>query len=239
MATCYIAKNWRHSMDFSNSISNLFGKSPIKPLQEHMALVVTCASHLEPFFEAVIANKWSEAGGIFDTISDDENQADDLKKQFRLNMPKSLFMPVSRGDLLGILAQQDNIANTAKDVCGIVLGRQMDIPSSLQADFIAYVKSAIETCEKARKAIDELDELLETGFTGQEVKFVKKLIRDLDAQEQKVDKRERKLRHRLFKMEEDIPPVHVMFLYNVIDNIGAIADTAEQVGNQLELLLAK
>ena len=28
--------------------------------------------------------------------------------------------------------------------------------------------------------IEELDELLETGFTGQEVKFVKKLIRELD-----------------------------------------------------------
>ena len=65
------------------------------------------------------------------------------------------------------------------------------------------------------------------------------MIRDLDAQEQKVDKRERKLRHRLFKIEGDIPPIHVMFLYNVIDNIGEIADTAERVGNQLELLLAK
>ena len=204
-----------------------------------MSLVVVCASKLEPFFESVIANDWQTASEVFDRISDDENQADELKKQFRLNMPKSLFMPVSRGDLLGILAQQDNIANTAKDVCGIVLGREMDIPTSLQSDFIAYVKSAIETCEKARKAIDELDELLETGFTGQEVKFVKKLIRDLDAQEQKVDKRERKLRHRLFKIEGDIPPVHVMFLYNVIDNIGEIADTAERVGNQLELLLAK
>jgi uncharacterized protein Yka (UPF0111/DUF47 family) len=30
-----------------------------------------------------------------------------------------------------------------------------------------------------------------------------------------------------------------MFLYNVIDNIGEIADIAERVGNQLELLLAK
>jgi predicted phosphate transport protein (TIGR00153 family) len=154
-------------------------------------------------------------------------------------MPNSLFMPVSRCDLLGILAQQDNIANTAKDVCGIVLGREMNIPASLQSDFVGYVKSAIETCEKARKAIDELDELLETGFTGQEVKFVKKLIRELDTQEQKVDKKERKLRHRLFKIEEKIPPVHVMFLYNVIDNIGEIADIAERVGNQLELLLAK
>ncbi|KRO95519.1 MAG: phosphate transport regulator [SAR92 bacterium BACL26 MAG-121220-bin70] len=226
-------------MVFSNSISNLFGKSPIKPLQEHMSLVVECASKLEPFFEAVLADEWQNASDIFDQIADDENRADDLKKQFRLNMPKSLFMPMSRGDLLGILAQQDNIANATKDVCGLVLGREMAIPSVLQSDFIAYVKSAIQTCEKARKAIEELDELLETGFTGQEVKFVQKLIRDLDAQEQKVDKRERKLRHRLFKIEAEIPPVHVMFLYNIIDNIGGIADTAEQVGNQLELLLAK
>tara|TARA_B100000795_G_scaffold55472_1_gene36519 strand:- start:7759 stop:8445 length:687 start_codon:yes stop_codon:yes gene_type:complete len=226
-------------MVFSNSISNLFGKSPIRPLQEHMQLVVACASQLEPFFEAVLVDDWKGASDIFDKIADDENRADELKKQFRLNMPKSLFMPMSRGDLLGILAQQDNIANATKDICGIVLGREMDIPSVLQSDFIAYVKSAIETCEKALKAIDELDELLETGFTGQEVKFVKKLIRDLDTQEQKVDKRERKLRHRLFKIEAEMPPVHVIFLYNVIDNIGGVADTAEQVGNQLELLLAK
>ena len=115
----------------------------------------------------------------------------------------------------------------------------MDIPAALQADLIGFVKSAIETCEKALKAINELDELLETGFTGQEVKFVQKLIRELDAQEQKVDKKERKLRHRLFKLEADMPPVNVMFLYSTIDNIGAIADTAERVGNSLELLLAK
>ena len=200
---------------------------------------MNCAALLEPFFEAVINDKWPKASKIFDQIAERENRADDLKKEFRLNMPNSLFMPMSRIDLLSILAQQDDIANTSKDVCGIVLGREMDIPNALQADFMGFVKSAIETCEKALKAINELDELLETGFSGQEVKFVKKLIRDLDAQEQKVDKRERKLRHRLFKLEADMPPVNVMFLYSTIDNIGAIADTAERVGNRLELLLAK
>jgi predicted phosphate transport protein (TIGR00153 family) len=226
-------------MDFSNPISNLFGKSPIRPLQEHMSLVVSCAKQLEPFFDAVITDKWDKASEVFDHIVESEQKADGLKKEFRLSMPKSLFMPMSRGDLLSILAQQDEIANTTKDVCGIVLGREMNIPTVLQTDFIGYIKSAIETCEKALKAINELDELLETGFSGQEVKFVKKLIRELDAQEQKVDKKERKLRHRLFKIEADMPPVNVMFLYSTIDNIGAIADTAERVGNRLELLLAK
>ena len=226
-------------MAFSNPISDLFGKSPIKPLQEHMSLVVKCSSQLESFFLAAIDSKWEQASDVFDNICEDENCADELKKQFRLNMPKNLFMPVSRSDLLSILAHQDRIANLAKDICGIVLGRQMAIPKSLQTDFLGYIKSTIQASEQALKAINELDELLETGFAGQEVKFVKKLIKELDAKEQKVDKKERKLRHNLFKIENDLPPIHVMFLYNIIDNIGEIADTAESVGNRLELLIAK
>ena len=202
-----------------------------------MSLVVKCSSQLEPFFDAAITGEWETASEIFDSISADENLADDLKKQFRLNMPKNLFMPVSRSDLLGILGHQDRIANLAKDVCGIVLGRQMNIPKPLQKDFMGYITSTIEASEQALKAIDELDELLETGFAGQEVKFIKKLIRELDTKEQKVDKKERKLRLNLFKIEDDLPPIHVMFLYNVIDNIGEIADTAESVGNRLELLI--
>ena len=72
-------------MNFSNPISNLFGRSPIRPLQEHMSLVVSCASHLERFFEAVIADQWDKATESFDLVASDENEADDLKKQFRLN----------------------------------------------------------------------------------------------------------------------------------------------------------
>lgn len=226
-------------MAFSNPISDLFGKSPIKPLQEHMGIVNKCSVQLEPFFTAAMDGQWDSASNIFDSISADENIADDLKKQFRLNMPKNLFMPVSRSDLLSILGYQDRIANLSKDICGIVLGRKMEIPKTLQTDLMGFIKSTIQTSEQALKAINELDELLETGFVGQEVQFVKKLIKELDAKEQKVDKKERKLRHHLFQLEGDLPPIHVMFLYNIIDNIGEIADTAESVGNRLELLIAK
>ena len=204
-----------------------------------MGIVNKCSVQLEPFFTAAMDGQWDSASNIFDSISADENIADDLKKQFRLNMPKNLFMPVSRSDLLSILGYQDRIANLSKDICGIVLGRKMEIPKTLQTDFMGFIKSTIQASEQALKAINELDELLETGFVGQEVQFVKKLIKELDAKEQKVDKKERKLRHHLFQLEGDLPPIHVMFLYNIIDNIGEIADTAESVGNRLELLIAK
>ena len=69
-------------MAFSNPISDLFGKSPIKPLQEHMTLVVKCCSQLTSFFDAVVTGKWDQASDIFDSISKDENTADELKKRF-------------------------------------------------------------------------------------------------------------------------------------------------------------
>ncbi len=226
-------------MTLSNSISSIFGVSPIKPIQNHMAEVIKCVSKLEDFLNATFADDWVTAAEVFDQISADEQSADKLKKQFRMNMPKSLFMPVSRGDLLSIITQQDNIANLTKDICGIILGRQMAIPKALHGDFIGFVGSSTVTCEKAHGAINELDELLETGFAGSEVKFVQKLIRELAAQEQKVDKKELKLRKKLFNLEADLPPVNVIFMYNIIDQIGALADTAEMIGNQVELLLAK
>ena len=226
-------------MTLSNSISNIFGVSPIKPIQNHMAEVINCVSKLEDFLNATFADDWVTAAEVFDQISVAEQTADKLKKQFRMHMPKSLFMPVSRGDLLSIITKQDNIANLTKDICGIILGRQMAIPKALHGDFIGFVGSSTVTCEKAHGAINELDELLETGFAGAEVKFVQKLIRELAAQEQKVDKKELKLRKKLFNIEADLPPVNVIFMYNVIDQIGALADTAEMIGNQVELLLAK
>jgi len=226
-------------MTLSNSISNIFGVSPIKPLQNHMAAVINCVSKLEDFLNATFDDDWDKAATVFDSISADERSADELKKEFRMHMPKSLFMPVSRGDLLSILTQQDHIANLTKDICGIILGRQMAIPKALRSDFIGFADSSLETCKKAHGAINELDELLETGFAGSEVKFVQKLIRELATQEQKVDKKELKLRKKLFNLEAELPPVNVMFMYNIIDQIGALADTAEQIGNQVELLLAK
>ena len=226
-------------MALSNSISNIFGVSPIKPIQNHMAEVINCVSKLEDFLNATFDDDWVTAAEVFDQISADEQSADKLKKQFRMHMPKSLFMPVSRGDLLSIITKQDNIANLTKDICGIILGRQMAIPKALHADFIGFVGSSTVTCEKAHGAINELDELLEAGFAGAEVKFVQKLIRELAAQEQKVDKKELKLRKKLFNLEADLPPVNVIFMYNIIDQIGALADTAEMIGNQVELLLAK
>ncbi len=226
-------------MAITNAISNLFGQSPIKPMQEHMAVANQTAELLVPFLEAVIADDWEQAENIQQQISQSENDADEIKMQLRRHLPKSLFLPVPRSDLLELLSMQDRIANCAKDIAGIMLGRQMAIPKSMTKETLKFVRAALDTINQALKAIDELDELLETGFSGREVKIVEKLIDKLNKLEHKTDKLEIGVRASLFKLETDLPPVDVIFFYRVIDSIGELADRAQQVGNRLQILLAR
>jgi len=110
------------------SIVNLFGTSPVRPLQKHMEKVVECVSQLEPLFDAVIANDLVSVDQIQERIVALEHDADDLKHDLRLNLPRSLFLPVERRDLLEVLTMQDKIANRAKDIAGIIRGRRMPSP---------------------------------------------------------------------------------------------------------------
>ena len=221
------------------SIVNLFGTSPVRPLQKHMEKVVECVSQLEPLFDAVIANDSEAVDQIQERIVALEHDADDLKHDLRLNLPRSLFLPVERRDLLEVLTMQDKIANRAKDIAGIIRGRQIVFPADIGPLFKEFVKRCIDACVQAQKTVNELDELVETGFRGAEVELVQNLISELDRIETDTDTIQVEVRGKVFAIERDLPPIDVMFLYRVIDWTGDIGDRAQRVGSRLQLMLAR
>ncbi|MDH3553188.1 MAG: TIGR00153 family protein, partial [Gammaproteobacteria bacterium] len=155
-----------------------------------------------------------------------------------LRLPKSLFMPVPREDLLELLLVQDKIANRTKDVSGIVLGRKMQIPPAIAEQFLEFVDRNIDAAKQARKSVRELDELFTSGFRGAEVDLVSALIEELDQIETDTDDKQAALRAALFAIEDTLNPVNAVFMYQVIELTGEIADMAERVGRRLELLLS-
>ncbi|WP_448247383.1 TIGR00153 family protein [Thalassotalea agariperforans] len=222
-----------------NSILGVFAKSPIKPLEKHMRIVTKCANQLIPFFESCSQDDWVEAAEVRKLISQTEKDADLLKRQLRLELPGGLFMPVARADILELVTQQDKIANRSKDIAGRVLGRKLKFPEALQANFSKYLRRCVDAAEKAADAINELDDLLETGFRGREVELVEKMINQLDAIEDDTDTMQIALRSDLLKIENDLNPVDVMFLYQIIEWVGDLADLSERVGARLEIMLAR
>ena len=153
-------------------------------------------------------------------------------------MPKSLFMPVPREDLLELLLVQDKIANRTKDVSGIVMGRKMQFPASIADQFLEFVDRNVDAAKQARKSVRELDELFSIGFRGAEVVLVAAMIEELDKIETDTDDKQAALRGELFKIEASLNPIDAIFMYKVIELTGEIADMAERVGRRLELLLS-
>lgn len=220
-------------------ILDMFARSPIHPLQQHMAKAQACAELLKPFFKAVLAEDWPQVIDFQAKISQLENEADEMKRDLRLHLPKSLFLPVPRGDILQLLMRQERLANAAKDIAGIVLGRRMKIPQLISVAFEQYLQRSLDAVAQANKAINELDQLLESGFRGREVAVVEKMILELDEIESDSDTLQIDLRQSLFEIEKTLEPIDVMFLYKVIEWVGSLADSAEQTGSCLQMLLAK
>jgi predicted phosphate transport protein (TIGR00153 family) len=218
---------------------NIFASSPIKPIQAHMDKVVSCVELLPDFIACTARQEWQTAEGIHHRILSLESAADDLKREIRLHLPSSMFMPVNRIDLLELLTMQDKIASKAKHIASLVLGRKMTLPAVIVEDYDKFLARAIKAVTKAKKAIHELDELVDTGFRGPEVLRVTKMIQELDDVERETDKLEFKLRNFIFELEADYPALDVIFWYKLIDWTGELADRAQHVGYRLEVLLAQ
>lgn len=223
----------------ANSILGVFAKSPIKPVIEHINKIVECTVELDAFFNAVYQEKWEQAGEIQRHISQLEKEADQIKRDIRGNLPSGLFMPVERTDLLELVSQQDRIANKAKDVAGLVTGRQLVIPSPLIDGFQAYLSRCLDAVRKAAETINEFDELLEAGFRGRERELVVSMINELDCIEDDTDKMQIQLRRSLRSIETAMNPIDAMFLYQILDWVGDLADLSERVGSRFEVMLAR
>lgn len=220
-------------------ILNVFGRSPIRPLQAHMSKIAACTQLLIPFFNAVVKYNWDEAKSQQLAIARLENEADSIKRELRVHLPNSLFLPVSRSDLLGILTVQDKIADKARSIAGLILGRELSLPDEISADFIQFLQRNLDAVKQAEIVINELDELLEVGFTDNEVQHIEKLITSIDDVESDTDQMQINVRQKIYTIENTLSPIDAMFLYKVIELTGQLADGAQHVGDNLQLLLAR
>jgi len=225
-------------MPMMSPLLKLFGQSPFRPLQEHMRVVVDCANEVPGLLDALFAGDREKLLAGRGRIFALENQADDIKNELRSHLPKSMFMPVDRRDLLEILDLQDSIADTAQDIAGMLVARDMALPQPVHAPMVGLTLRCVDACNQLKQIMEELDELVETGFRGPEADKVMGMIDELNNIETDTDVLAIDLMRTLFAHEEEIGPVTTIMWDRVIHWIGDLANYAERAGNRHRLLLA-
>jgi predicted phosphate transport protein (TIGR00153 family) len=218
-------------------ISKLFGKSPFDPLYQHMLKVKACVDLVKPLMDALLKEDEGKVKDVARKIFKAEHDADMVKKDIRSSLPKSIFLPVARGDILRFLKEQDNIADSAEDLAALLILRKTTVPEELKAELKDFVDKVLETYEVAMTVSSEIKLLAETSFGGEEAHKVMELIEQLKVKEWEADKAQMNVARKMFSIEKELDPVSVMMWMHIFSELGTLANHAENAGDQMRLML--
>lgn len=202
-----------------------------------MEEVANCVYLLTELFEALPKNDFSILEEIAKRIYKQEHQADLTKNDIRNHLPKSIFLPIDRGNLLEILTIQDSIADRAEDIAVLVTLKPIEMIESIREDFQQFLAKNIETFNGARTIIKELHELLESSFIGIEAEKVRKMVDDVAYKEHETDLIQRKLLKSLFHAEDDMGYATFFLWQKIFESIGSISNLSENLAYRIRMTL--
>ncbi len=225
-------------MDVKPALTDVFSSSPLAHIERHAEACLDCVRMLRTYFEATQSGDWTLAEKVQGDIVRLESVADDLKMEVRMNLPRGLWMSVSRADLLDLVRVQDTMANETKDIAGLSLGRQLAFPKKLDKSLFKYIDTVTQTAEKAVDVVIATRDLSKSAFGARQVKLIGSKCAAVEKTERSSDKLQSKLRAKLRTHEEKISPIDAMFLYQLLSQIGEVADHAEKVSHRAQIIAA-
>jgi uncharacterized protein len=217
----------------------LFGKSPFGSLAQHAEAVRITVELTAPMMEAFLAGDRQRTIELYERISKLEHKADVVKNDIRDHLPKSLMMPVDRGDVLMFLKEQDHIADRAEDLGVLLTMRDTGAPATMHEPVMALVAAANSTANLWFQVAAELPSLEGASFAGAEVNRIMEQVARVSNLEWEADKRQAEATRIMFDHEPEIGAVSVVLWMNIFRALGSVADHAENTADFLRVMLAK
>lgn len=219
------------------SIAKVFGRSPFIPMQMHMDKVTECVDCIPVVFEHYRKHDMDAVKELSSKISGLEHEADLIKHDIRNNLPRGLFMPVDRSNLIRILSIQDSIANRAEDICVLLTFKQAGVFEGFEQAFDSFLNNSLETFKLTTNIINQLDELVETGFGGVEAQGVREMVDNVARKEHETDVSQQELLRSLLANEEFITYGDFFMWTRIIRQVANIADRSENLAVEIRTTL--
>lgn len=216
---------------------SLFGRSPFTPLQTHMEKVRECVLKIPALFGAIKEENYERLASISEEISKLEHDADLIKNDIRNHLPKSLFLPIDRRQLLEILSLQDHIADRAEDIALLLNLKNVTIPPHLDNDLQNFIRINLETFEDTCLIVKELHELLESSFGGIEAEKVSTMVQCVAYKEHEADVIQNQMLKKLFTLEGELSYATFYVWIHALKALGEISNLSERLANRIRMTL--
>jgi len=221
-----------------SKIRDMFKESPFEPLRYHMEAVKTCVALVWPMFDAVRDQDFDALGNSCKKVFKAEHNADIIKNEIRQNIPKRFFLPVYRGDLLGYVKLQDDMADAAEDVAVLLTLKKLSMHKTLVDPIFEYTTKVRMVCEHTYEISDYLPTLIDGDLTGPEADRAVQMVARVEKDEWEADRLQYTLSQKLYCVEDDMKATDVMLWSKVFGEVGQLANFAEKTGERLRRMLA-
>lgn len=219
-------------------IKDLFRESPFEPLRYHMKTVMECVSLLRPMFDAVRDKQFDQLKALAEKTFKVEHEADIIKDDIRQTIPKRFFLPVYRGDLLGYVKLQDDMADAVEDIAVLLTIKNLALPAPLTDATFEYLAKVETVCGQTREIADYLPTLVAGDLVGAEAECALKMIHDVDKAEWEADRLQYRLSQQLFALEDEMKPTDVLLWFRIFGELGQLANFADKTGDRLRRMLS-
>ena len=213
-------------------------KSPFEQLLKHMGKVNECVDILGEGLLRYYKGEYNSFSEIAENVSKLEHEADIIKSNLRNHLPNSLFLPVDKGKFMWALREQDKILDHAENLAIMLDLRHTKIPKELQEVFIDHAKLVVKTVKAMEEAVENIRDLVETGFVKREREQTKEFVHKVHDYEWKADQKKYEMTKGIYRLEKKLNPMDMYHLLKIADWVDDIADHAENVADWLRAMIA-
>ena len=214
-------------------------KSPFEQLLKHMGKVNECVDVLGDGLLRYYKGNYKSFSEVAENVSTLEYEADLIKSNLRNHLPNSLFLPVDKGKFMWALREQDKILDHAENLAKMLDMRHTKIPKELQEVFIEHAKLVVKTVKAMEDAVENIQDLVETGFVKREREQTKEFVHKVHEYEWKADQKKYEMTKGIYKLEKKLDPMDMYHLLKIADWVDDIADHAENVADWLRAMIAR
>lgn len=219
-------------------ISRIFAKeAPFTHLQLHMEKVVAALAKLLEMFNELNETNTENLEQLAQEVSELEHDADLVKNDIRRSFTNRFLLSFDRSNFLEILSLQDNLADTAEDIAGILIIKEFTPVPEVMKELRQYIEKNLETVWDLKDIVFALDQLQEASFGGRFAEEIKQKVDQTAYKEHESDVMRRKIMKKIFSLADRLSTADFYLWMHLIDHICQLSHFAEKEALRIAMML--
>ena len=203
-------------------------KDLVMKIDTFIDLVSEAVLHFKEGLNLYLSGKEDEFNERLNIIKILEERADGLRQDIEAQLYVQTLIPESRGDVLGLLENMDNIIDFSKAIMFDFFVEKPDVPELLHERMKKLAETAVDSTQALAQS---------TRSYFYDVNTVKDNLHKVTFFENESDHIAEKAKREIFELDIDLS--RKLHLKNFIVSIDTISDIAENISNRLSIAALK